>query len=903
MDIAIIGLSLRLPDVEKVEQFWDYIKNGEEVVGNLVPMTKEKALNNRNSKDKFIQANIHIKDIEYFDAAFFNFNTIESSWMDPQHRLFLEVAWEAMENSGYGGDHKKGLTGVYAGVYANYYSMFNLLPYMKNIDAAHNLQMQIASEKDHVATMVAYKLGLTGPTLNIQSACSSSLAAVHMACESLLTYSSDMMLCGAATLGIPQIGGYYYQDNGVLSSDGHLRAFDANATGTLYSDGAGCVVLKRFQDAMDDGDTIYGVIKGSAMNNDGSQKVGFTAPSVKGQVEVIQRAMLAAGVEPKQISYIEAHGTGTPMGDTMELEALHEVFTNNTDKSAFCALGTAKSNFGHTGPAAGVIGLIKTVMALNEKVLPPVINAGTPNSRLVSGVSPFYLNSSPLKWRSEDGNRLAGVSSFGLGGTNVHVILEEPPQYVPTYPGREHKLFLFSAKTESALQKQKSNVQASLLYASQARLADAAYTLQTGRSAFEHRGFFICSHSADFNHGSELDFYRGKCDDFLQPIHFYFPDYSEFAEEDVSEWIERETNFSRDFSEISQTLTQAFQVDIFSMLDEERQMSRRVSTVVAVQISMSRMWSGWGINPSYFEGTGTGLFVAAVAAGLLKLQDAAYLSLCYVMARGCEPDKCRQWIDRYRTRVSKFHMQNLSDSLIFPKYFHATQTEKMNKEASWMKYLSSLLDQTLTTAMDKQVSGKCTVTMGLDPTSKIQNDLNEDKGYSTIGEDMWSRIHKCIGALWVRGYDINWSAYYEGERRRNISLPTYPFERVHCWVDPNNIPQDYPERDQFSQVVPLAPVRLSADELTHYIAPRSGTERVLVYLWEKHLNITPIGIHDNFYELGGSSLLAASLNENICKLFKLNMGLEVFLEHQSIEELAKAMESLFVELIPVEGGR
>lgn len=333
-DIAIIGLSIRLPGIDTVSQFWEAILSGEEVVANTSPQDKAEVASTE-GRPNFIRTNTNIRNIENFDAAFFNFNIREASLMDPQHRLLLEMAWEALEAAGYDPGTYDGLIGMYAGVYANYYQMFNLMPLVNGNRTASELQMQIASEKDHAATMAAYKLGLTGPVLNVQSACSSSLVAVHLACESLLTYSSDMMVCGGATLGIPQANGYYYQDNGLLSADGHLRAFDKQATGTLYSDGAGCVVLKRYSDALEDGDIIHAVIKGSAVNNDGALKAGYTAPSVKGQIQVIERAQMNADVSAEDICYIEAHGTGTPLGDAIELEALHEVFARHTEKTLF----------------------------------------------------------------------------------------------------------------------------------------------------------------------------------------------------------------------------------------------------------------------------------------------------------------------------------------------------------------------------------------------------------------------------------------------------------------------------------------------------------------------------------------------------------------------------------------
>ncbi|WP_068618118.1 type I polyketide synthase [Paenibacillus tuaregi] len=902
-DIAIIGVSIRLPSVRNVEQFWDFIKNGEEVLSDVSGLNKESLKGNSGNRRQFIQTNSNIKGIEYFDNSFFNINASEASWMDPQHRLFLELAWEALESAGYADSGRRDITGVYAGVYANYYSMFHLLPHLNNAQAAMNLQIQIASEKDHVATMTAYKLGLTGPTLNIQSACSSSLTAVHMACESLLTYSSDMMVCGAATLSIPQLAGYEYQDNGLLSSDGHLRAFDASATGTIYSDGAGCVVLKRFTEAWEDGDTIYGVIKGSAINNDGSQKAGFAAPSVNGQIEVIERAMMVAGVRPEQISYLEAHGTGTPMGDSMELEALHEVFGKSTSESAFCSLGSAKSNFGHTGPAAGVIGLIKTVMALKEKILPPAINIEIPNDRLATGSSPFYLNPIPLEWNANS-SRYAGVSSFGLGGTNVHVIVEEPPKAISSAPVRKSMLYVVSAKTPEALRRHKDEIQTALNSASDKRLADAAYTLQTGRKVFEHRGFFIASTNDRLSNLKETKFYTNKSKDVVPNLQFNFPDLTEEMGSNDIRRVREDPQFHEDWTEVEKRVSQALQTE-FVLVDAAAwdDIQAALSTFI-LQIVISRMWRRMGISPSFYEGRGAGLYAAAAESGWLKLEDAAYLYVCYVQARRLKVTDQEAWVDRYHGRSAKLNAGFPPGSLVRT----ADNPREDQSQVDWgerfgSELLLQFLDDSPQTIISNEQSSEI-VKLVVGPSPSISGgDIPETSQVNeTAAEDIWDRINYCLGWLWMEGYFINWPAYYGQEKRLRIPLPTYPFERVRCWVEPELDREYNAAAKPAAEQVPSVPLKLSEDELIGYKAPRNGTERVLVHIWEKHLGVTPIGIQDNFYELGGNSLLAASLNANVNEIFNVDIGLEVFLGHQSIEELAEVIESFFMESIPLKGG-
>ncbi|WP_025688039.1 type I polyketide synthase [Paenibacillus zanthoxyli] len=901
-DIAIIGMSIRLPGVENIEQFWKHIKQGDEVVADLGAVSKEGPWHHSDNPRPFIRANNNIKDIEYFDASFFNINPTEASWMDPQHRLFLELAWEALETAGYAAEDRKQLIGVYAGVYANYYSMFHLLPHLSDAQAATNLQMQIASEKDHVATMTAYKLDLTGPVLNVQSACSSSLAAVHLACESLLTYSSDVMICGAATLSIPQIAGYEYQDNGLLSSDGHLRAFDAEATGTLYSEGAGCVVLKRFRDAWEDGDTIYGLIKGSAMNNDGSQKAGFTAPSVKGQIEVIERAMMVSGVKPEQIGYVEAHGTGTPLGDAIELEALHEVFLKSTSKTAFCALGSAKANFGHTGPAAGVIGLIKAVMALKEQVLPPAINVEMPSIRLASGTSPFYLNPIPLEWGSGGLPRYAGVSSFGLGGTNVHVIVEEPPQIDPSVSEREACLFVLSAQTATALHNYKDRVQASLATFPENRLADAAYTLQVGRKGLEQRGFYISMmKSGDEGIIQEPQFHTGKVSGVMKPLTFFFADQQLDLEASYIEWTKTAPRFHEDWTQLLMRMKQAVKYELSSLAKKSQADVLEALRSFAFQIGMSHMWKRWGIVPSYYKGEGAGVYAAATASGWMELEDAAYLYMCFQLSRRqLNPVEQRLWADSYERRLEQMtvDLDRLPDSLIWPG---DPDSRKKTKGLAGFELLSSLLhDPSLFHSDHNPPSDHVQLTLGPRP-SIASGDIHMTDQNVTGTESIDRSICYCLGWLWIEGYPINWSAYYEGEKRQRIALPTYPFERVRYWVEPETDQHSNSGAKAASELVPVVPLKLSAEQLAGYKGPRSATERILVHLWEKHLGVTPIGTEDNFYELGGNSLLAASINANLGDIFKTHIGLEVFLEHQSIAELAEALESLLTEPIPLKG--
>ncbi|BDI19703.1 hypothetical protein ANSO36C_55050 [Nostoc cf. commune SO-36] len=456
--IAIVGMSGRFPGAKNLEEFWQNLRNGIESISTF---TDEEMISDGISPAivddrNYVKASAILEDIDLFDAAFFSFNHREAEVTDPQHRLFLECAWEALENAGYDSHRYTSRIGVYAGSSLNNYYSVDLN--RDRMGSAQCYQTVIGNDKDFLTTRVSYKLNLTGPSITVQTACSTSLVATTLACQSLLNYQCDMALAGGVSIHVPQKAGYLYEQGGTLSPDGRCRAFDAKAQGTTIGNGVGVVVLKRLSDALADGDCIHAVIKASAINNDGSLKVGYTAPSVNGQAEVIGEAMMLAGVEPETINYIEAHGTGTTLGDPIEIGALSQVFRSSTNKKGFCAIGSVKTNIGHLDAASGVAGLIKTVLALKHKQIPPSLNFEQPNPQIDFANSPFHVNTKLTEWKSGNAPRRAGVSSLGIGGTNAHVILEEAPVLKASSPSRPWQLLLLSAKTESALETATANL-------------------------------------------------------------------------------------------------------------------------------------------------------------------------------------------------------------------------------------------------------------------------------------------------------------------------------------------------------------------------------------------------------------------------------------------------------------
>ncbi|NEP63328.1 MAG: type I polyketide synthase, partial [Symploca sp. SIO2G7] len=495
--IAIIGMAGRFPGAKRIDEFWYNLYNG---VESILFFTDEELLGSGVesvllSDPNYIKAGAVLEDIEMFDAQFFGFSPREAEAMDPQHRLFLECAWEALENAGYNPEADKGLTGVYAGGNLSSYLLNNLSSNRGLIESLGVELTTSGNDKDYIPTRVSYKLNLHGPSLNVSTACSTSLVAVHLGYRGLLSYECDLALAGGINIQVPQQAGYFYQQGGIASPDGHCRAFDAKAQGTIFGNGVGIVILKRLEDALADGDCIHAVIKGSAINNDGALKVGYTAPSVDGQAEVIAESQAIAGFNPETITYIETHGTGTALGDPIEIRALENVFRASTQKKGFCGIGSVKTNIGHLNSAAGATGLIKTVLALKHKQIPPSLHFENPNPEIDFANSPFYVNTQLSEWKANGTPRRAGVSSFGFGGTNAHVVLEEAPVIEPSGKSRPWQLLLLSAKTSSALDTATTNL--SQYLHSELNLADVAYTLQVGRRAFNYRRILVCQDIED----------------------------------------------------------------------------------------------------------------------------------------------------------------------------------------------------------------------------------------------------------------------------------------------------------------------------------------------------------------------------------------------------------------------
>ncbi len=644
LSVAIIGMAGRFPGARNIEEFWQNICAGVESIsffteGELVSAGEAPMVLN---DPLYVKARGILEDVESFDASFFGFFPREAQQMDPQHRLFLECAWEALEDAGYDTNNYEGSVGVFGGAGINSYLFSILSSNPGNLSPAEGYQLAIGNQNDFLTARVSYKLNLKGPSLDLQTACSTSLVAVHVACRSLLGHQCDMALAGGVTVSLPQKRGYLFQEGMILSPDGHCRAFDADARGTVAGNGVGIVVLKRLADAIADGDNIYAVIKGSAVNNDGSQRVGFTAPGIDGQAEVIATAQGIAGVDLETITYIEAHGTGTALGDPIEIAALTQVFQEKTDAKGFCAIGSVKTNIGHLDTAAGVAGLIKTALALKCQVIPPSLNFEQPNPKIDFQNSHFYVNTKLSEWWVGSAPRRAGISSFGIGGTNAHVVLEEAPAIEGAGSLRPWQLLVLSSKTESALETTTTRLAAHLKEHSDLNLADVAYTLQIGRKTFNHRRIIVCRSLEDgWNALEKRDPKRLFSTSHLQepleqPVVFMFSGQGAQYVNMGLELYQVEPTFRELVDYCSEFLKPHLDLDLRELLypaaDKVEEATERLNqtrftqpALFVIEYALARLWMEWGIQPRAMSGHSIGEYVAACLAGVCSLEDALTL--------------------------------------------------------------------------------------------------------------------------------------------------------------------------------------------------------------------------------------------------------------------------------------
>ena len=634
--VAIIGMAARLPGADNVSQFWDNLLNGVDSISTFTDDELRKAgvPENHINSPNYVRRRGIINGAEYFDAAFFGITPRDAEIMDPQHRVFLECAWHALEDAGYDPEKSEDRIGVFGGTGVSWHlNSATNNPSVKKY--ASGTSIVTGNDKDYLATRVSYKLNLRGPSLTVQSACSTSMAAVVLGMNSLLNYQSDLILAGGATIELPERRGYLYQEGGLESSDGVCRTFDKDADGTVFSRGAGVVLLKRYEDAVRDGDHIYAVLLGGAINNDGNSKVGFTAPSVEGQVQAAIEAIELSGITADTITYVEAHGTATNVGDPIEVSSLTQVFQSYSNEKQFCALGSVKTNIGHTDSASGVAGLIKAALSLYHKKIVAHLNYHSPNPKIDFENSPFFVTTETIDWtKPDDAPRRALINSFGVGGTNACVVLEEPPakEVQPAIP--EYKTLFLSAKSDEALHAYKQNVLEFVELHPDLQLDDFTYTYQVGRRFFNTRGFLAFKDRAELIQklAQEDSLQRGYCEEDDKPIIFMFPGQGNQYHQMGADLYRENTLFRETVDYCADYLKEVCKYDLRDFIFAEDDSTKAKialeqtyitqPAIFVISYAMAKVVMSKGIYPEALIGHSVGEYVAACISGIMSLEDA-----------------------------------------------------------------------------------------------------------------------------------------------------------------------------------------------------------------------------------------------------------------------------------------
>jgi acyl transferase domain-containing protein/thioesterase domain-containing protein len=646
-DIAVVGRALRVPGARTVGEFWENLRNGVESVRRLSDAELRAAgVDPAVLTDPgYIKVGAPLEGMELFDAGFFGFSPREAAIMDPQHRHFLEVAWEALEDAGHVPESFVGRIGVFGGSGMNAYMPYHLFTNPKLMSAAGLfLVRHTGNDKDFLTTRVSYLFDLRGPSVNIQTACSTSLVAIHSACQSLINQECDMALAGGVTIELPHGHGYHYQEGEILSDDGHCRAFDRRAKGTIFGSGVGLVVLRRLEDALADGDTVYAVVKASAVNNDGGRKVGYLAPSVDGQAEAVAEALNLSGVPADTIGYIECHGTGTPVGDPIEIAGLTHAFRSLTDRKGFCAVGSAKTNIGHLDTAAGVAGFIKVVEMLRHQSLVPNLHFREPNPEVDWPNTPFFVSERTAPWVSATGEPLrASVNSLGVGGTNAHVVLEEARWGRATQPGRAHTVLVLSARSKSSLEQAMRRLADRLERTPALDLNDVAFTLAAGRRRFSERRAIVAASTADaveaLRGGGTARWLSAPTLQQGAKVAFLFPGGGAQYPGMAADLYATEPVFRARVDTCLDLLKTNHKIDLRPLLfpaagTEERaaadlvRPSLALPALLTIELAVAELLRSWGLTPAAMLGHSMGEYAAAFLAGVFSLRDVLAVVVC-----------------------------------------------------------------------------------------------------------------------------------------------------------------------------------------------------------------------------------------------------------------------------------
>jgi acyl transferase domain-containing protein len=791
--IAVIGMSARFPGAPTLDQFWGNLIDGVESISFFSEEELRAAgvPNELIREPHYVPAASLLDGVEQFDARFFGFTPREAELTDPQHRLFLEVAWEAMESAGYGGENPNLAVGVFAGAGPTACSYLGSDTHLspKLLGPAGSRE-HIGNDKDYLTTRVSYRLNLRGPSVCVQTACSTSLVAVHLACQSLLMGESDMALAGGVTVRVPQRKGYTARDNAICSPDGHCRAFDASAEGTVFGSGVGVVVLKRLARAVEDGDSIRAVIRATAVNNDGGDKISYWASSVDGQIAALSEAMAVAEVEPSSIGFVEAHGTGTTMGDPIEVMALTQVFRAGTERSGYCALGSVKTNVGHLDSAAGIVSFIKTILTLERKTIPPTLHFKTPNPRIKFEATPFFVNTEAIAWEEEGGPRRAIVNALGIGGTNACAVLEEPPPVVVDNKVAVQPVCVMplSAKNAKALDQLVSRYQEYLERSDRADLFDICYTAAAGRRHFDHRVACVVNSYEELK-GQLAAFANGE--QTVWPISGKAarggpPKFALLLSGNVSRplvgdlaqlrqlpaladaWdrcegaIRRRTGMALP-DHLSGRKTGA--ADVSSL---EQVKPRLLS--FAMDYGFAQQWIASTGTPAMITGCGDGEVTAACVAGQISLEDAVAM---------LANDECHWGTGPQRPELGKARCPTWSVSSQIGLE-RAWQAKRSPEELSrWPADCSAEL---------KKALPNLAAVVRIDTIARPLADADHGAELPVIHATSdrqcpWQRVMSMLAGMYALGVAVDWDSAFVGPKRR-VSLPTYPFQRKPFWMEP-----------------------------------------------------------------------------------------------------------------------
>ncbi len=802
-DVAIVGMAGRFPGAKNVEQLWRNLVDGVESIAffsDAEAVVSDPAV----LRDPhYVKAWGLLEGVDLFDAEFFGIPPEEATVLDPQHRVFLECAWEALEDAGYVPEKYPGRIGVFAGAGASTYERY--LPRPRVPVSMAGFAVAVGNHADYVPARASFKLGLRGPSVNVQTACCTSLTAVHLAYQSLLGRECDMALAGGVSILLPQTCGYLYQEGGYFPPDGHCRAFDARAAGVAGGNGVCLVVLKRLEEALADGDFIHAVIKGSALNNDGARKMGFATPGVDGQAEAVAECLATAGVHPETIGYVEAHGVATAMGDPTEVAALTRAFRAHTDRRQYCALGSVKTNVGHLGAAASVTSLVKAALALERGKIPASLHFERPHPQIDFAGSPFFVNKSLRDFEAIGHPRRAGVNAFGLGGTNVFMVLEEVPvaQRAAT---RQPQLLVLSAMTRDALDAASATLARHLRQHPDLRLADVAYTLQVGRKAFGHRRSVVCREMQDaaaaLESGGPPALPTRASD--RQTTVFLFPDLETRHEATARELYETEPTFRAHVDQCSDLLRSQLGLELRRLLFPPAASDGRAEqlwqsglggpALVAIEYALAQLWMEWGVQPGLMIGAGVGEYVAACLAGVFSLEDALLLACARWSPVPSSPEAphAASELQRAARKLPSFHLQLEATKLSRPSrrflsgvtgdWITPSQAIDPNYWVAQQRKVAVSTQQALRALQERDA---LVLEVGpaqagaLDPLRTVLTSLAPpEQGRSDAEVILGS-----LGALWCGGVDVNWGAYQAHTRRQRVPLPTYPFQRRRYWAE------------------------------------------------------------------------------------------------------------------------